>query len=236
MTELEVFEAVRDLVAAGEYRDDIPGLPGAGLDGPGVFRADRDGRFTRRMYTRGSPEYLEARARGLVDRLSPLTPAPPEAVAEAEAAVGRSLPSLLHRLYLEVGNGGFGPAYGLLGVRGGHHDDRGHTALDQLLKWRTWRPAFPSGLLPICHWGCAIYSLVDCSTNEGRMWGWDPNPAPSDLDLALFPESTTLRMWFERWLEGRLWQPTLVQDETTGEWRGATDEEQRRWDEEMREV
>jgi hypothetical protein len=94
------------------------------------------------MYTRGSPEYLDARARGLVDRLPPLTPAPPEAVAEAEAVVGHSLPSLLHRLYLEVGNGGFGAAYGLLGVRGGHHDDQGRTALDQLQMWRSWRPAF----------------------------------------------------------------------------------------------
>ncbi|MGP3934211.1 SMI1/KNR4 family protein [Nonomuraea sp. KM88] len=43
-----------------------------------------------------------------------------EAVAEAEAAIGYPLPSLLRRLYLEVGNGGFGPRGGIIGVRG--HD------------------------------------------------------------------------------------------------------------------
>ena len=52
-------------------------------------------------------------------RLAPLRPAPPAAVAEAEELAGRSLPSLLRRLYLEVGNGGFGPGYGLLGLRDG---------------------------------------------------------------------------------------------------------------------
>ena len=43
-------------------------------------------------------------------------PASPEEVAAAEASLGFELPPLLRRLYLEVGNGGFGPAYGLEGV------------------------------------------------------------------------------------------------------------------------
>jgi hypothetical protein len=35
-------------------------------------------------------------------------PAPPEAVAELEAAVGYPMPPLLKRIYLEVADGGFG--------------------------------------------------------------------------------------------------------------------------------
>src|SRR5258708_13239995 len=36
-----------------------------------------------------------------------------EDLAQAEAQLGFGLPSFLRRLYLEVGNGGFGPGYGL---------------------------------------------------------------------------------------------------------------------------
>ncbi len=38
-----------------------------------------------------------------------LVPAAQEAVEEAERAVGLPVPPLLRRLYLELGNGGFGP-------------------------------------------------------------------------------------------------------------------------------
>jgi hypothetical protein len=47
------------------------------------------------------------------------TIAPPATAAEveaAEAALGFAIPPLLQRLYTEVGNGGFGPNYGLEGV------------------------------------------------------------------------------------------------------------------------
>ena len=35
-------------------------------------------------------------------------------------------------------------------------------------------------MLPICHWGCAIYSFIDLSTPSGAMWAYDPNPVPND--------------------------------------------------------
>jgi hypothetical protein len=47
------------------------------------------------------------------------TVAPPATAAEvdaAAAALGFAIPPLLRRLYTEVGNGGFGPDYGLEGV------------------------------------------------------------------------------------------------------------------------
>ena len=43
-------------------------------------------------------------------------PARPDEVDAAEAALGFPIPLLLRRLYTEVGNGGFGPGYGLEGV------------------------------------------------------------------------------------------------------------------------
>jgi hypothetical protein len=107
-----VFDAIARLVSAGEYLDTIPGRPGADLDGGGMFQRV-PGNSMRRMYQRGSHRYLEACARGWVEPLPPLRPAPAEAAAEAESLAGRPLPPLLCRLYLEVGNGGFGPGYGI---------------------------------------------------------------------------------------------------------------------------
>ena len=227
MTDDKVVQAVQALVAAGEYLDQIPGVPGAGRSAGGVVQRGR------RLYWRGSPEHLEARAAGLVDRLPPLTPASPDAVQEAEDLMGHRLPRLLRRLYLEVGNGGFGPGYGILGVSGGHGDDYRNTAVDLYRRARSgagsaWG-SVPAGLLAVCYWGCAIYSFVDCADPRARMWGWDPNAAPDDIGTALFAQSITLREWLARWVGGRLYQPALVQDPDTGQWRAATDEEHAEW-------
>src|SRR6266404_724628 len=35
---------------------------------------------------------------------------------------------------------------------------------------------WPERLVPICNWGCAVYSCVDCSTSEYLMTVFDPNP------------------------------------------------------------
>jgi hypothetical protein len=226
-----VFDAVATMVARGEYRDELFGIPDVALEGGNWFRVLKSG-SKQRIYTRGSADHLEAARTGLIERLPPLIAARPEAVAEAEAVVGFPLPKLLRRLFLEVGNGGFGPGYGVLGVRDGHRDDLGHTAID------LWRMAHdtPAGgwafigpnLLPICHWGCAIYSFVDCSADDGPMWGWDPNPGPTDA-RALFPSGLNVTEWLGLWIAGRLYQPTLVQDDQSGVWRGATREETEVW-------
>src|SRR3712207_2542113 len=55
-------------------------------------------------------------------------PATLEEIEAAEQKLGFKLPELLRELYLEVGNGGFGPSYGLLGVgSSGWTDDQGDT-------------------------------------------------------------------------------------------------------------
>jgi hypothetical protein len=144
-------------------------------------------------------------------RLAELRPASPEAVAEAEGIAGRALPGFLERLYLEVGNGGFGPGYGLLGLRDGHRVG----GIDALTHLR-------GGRLILCAWGCAITSELDLA--DGQVWGSDPNPAPSDIE-GEFPQGMTVVDWFEKWLAGTLHQPWLRQDPETGEWRGATEAE-----------
>jgi len=46
-------------------------------------------------------------------------PASREQIERCEAALGFPLPELLRRLYAEIGNGGFGPGYGLLPIPNG---------------------------------------------------------------------------------------------------------------------
>ncbi|UCH79139.1 MAG: hypothetical protein JSU81_04105, partial [Candidatus Coatesbacteria bacterium] len=74
----------------------------------------------------------------------------------------------LKRIYLEIGNGGFGPGYGLYGFGTGLAEDRYPAALEELYAALREEPpeglsSWPEGLLPVCTWGCAIDSYVDCT-------------------------------------------------------------------------
>jgi hypothetical protein len=63
------------------------------------------------------------------------------------------------------------------------------------------------------------------------MWGLDPNPGPTN-ERALFPSGVNFTEWPQLWIAGRLFQPTLAQDDRSGVWRGATVEEVEAWMEE----
>lgn len=55
----------------------------------------------------------------------PFPPATEAVVRETEAALGFQIPTFLKRVYLEIGNGGFGPGYGIIGLKGGYPSDAG---------------------------------------------------------------------------------------------------------------
>ena len=55
------------------------------------------------------------RTSGVATRVNP--PASPRAVEATEEKLGLRIPALLRRLYLELGNGSFGPRGQVLGVR-----------------------------------------------------------------------------------------------------------------------
>jgi hypothetical protein len=70
-----------------------------------------------------------------IDLGEPSSPeiAPPleaEVRSRAERALGFPFPALLAALYAKIGNGGYGPGYGLLGVAGGATDDQGYDAVE----------------------------------------------------------------------------------------------------------
>jgi hypothetical protein len=146
------------------------------------------------------------------DRLSPSALASPISEARLaldEAELGFALPDDLRQLYLKIANGGFGPGYGLIGLSGGKPDDTGKTANQIYLLFRgndSDDPAWlwPVGLLPICYWGCAIYSCIDCSDRAFRVRIFDPNAHVScdTWDDAFFEECDSFSDWISAWCGG----------------------------------
>ena len=143
------------------------------------------------------------------DRAADLPPtASPKAVSDAEKVIGYPLPRLLRRLYLEVANGGFGPASGALGVPGSEWISDWEDILDVYRAFTTSDPdgLVPEGLIWLVDWGCNIWTLIDCRDSNGWVWGWDPSGSCC-LDHALFPQQVTLVDWLASWLDGTLTMP-----------------------------
>ncbi|MEU9715124.1 SMI1/KNR4 family protein [Streptomyces sp. NPDC047976] len=112
----------------------------------------------------------------------------------AEQALGFALPPLLAALYTRVGDGGFGPEYGLLPLRQVIGEYEAGRASD-------W--GWPEGVLPIADLGCAMYACVDCRSETARVLLFEPNPG--DPDLAWYLKSPSLARWLRDWLDGTGW-------------------------------
>jgi hypothetical protein len=135
----------------------------------------------------------------------PLPPASLDAIALAESKLGFSLPPLLRRIY-GVANGGIGPGYGLYPIGDGDETlvpvyrrfigdglpNRRDAELGQqdydLGPW-------PERLLPLCDWGCAIWSCLDCRSDDGPI-------VTSSNEEPLVSTGHTLRTWLSAWLAG----------------------------------
>lgn len=122
-------------------------------------------------------ELVAAIRASLVERAAP-EPATEAAIIEAESVIGFPVPAILRRLYVEVANGGFGPRFGILGVRGHDHFTCDDYADITKAYWGG-DPAF-SGLVPVVEWGCALWSYCDFSSSDGEIWAWDPTHAAHD--------------------------------------------------------
>jgi hypothetical protein len=105
-----------------------------------------------------------------------------EQIAAAEVALGFALPVLYKRILLEIGNGGFGPGYGLIGATGGYSDfgdgnlpeiyARSHSPIEAE---RGNFPLLPERVVPVCNWGCAIYSCLDCREEAAPVYFFNPD-------------------------------------------------------------
>jgi hypothetical protein len=133
----------------------------------------------------------------------PPSPATPEQLRDAERRLGFGLPVAVRQVFSGVANGGFGPGYGLLGLGGGATDDLEATAVDSYVQRRSWNGQqgwyWPERLLPICHWGCAIYSCVSCERGgDLRVVRYDPNRGSW---MQFRDEGRNFVQWLGAWLD-----------------------------------
>lgn len=143
----------------------------------------------------------------------PVRPVAAKALQVAELAMGFRLPEQLRAIYLEVGNGGFGPEYGIVGTKGGAKLDGCtlETCYQNMVKLEkknsVWR--WPQRLLPVANYGCGMWSCVDGAYEKLPMILWDPNNLDADLDGADARLNWANSFWdqglsFTAWLEGWL--------------------------------
>lgn len=143
---------------------------------------------------------------GLV--IQPLTE---QQVQNAEKRLGFRLPPLVRRLYLEVGNGEFGPGLLPLIYKGGTRlSNSARSVAGAYCQMRRSREisSFEDMLLPhlhlprcqwweklllVCDWGCSIFIYVDCSK---------PDLPVYVADNGCFElKASSLREWLTDWVE-----------------------------------
>lgn len=117
-------------------------------------------------------------------------PATEEQRQATEMHLGKPLPPVLRALYATVANGGFGPAYGIVGCRDGFPSnsierDGLDRTLAATLASSVWRfpveaaraaerhpdrciecAVEPDGWVSLCHWGCGIFSDLDLESGH----------------------------------------------------------------------
>lgn len=150
--------------------------------------------------------------------------ASPELFAELEHELGVSFPKLFHRLYCEIGNGKYGPDYGLYPIKPGSCDTRTLPAsyfymLDDAEEMRNEEPDYywPFGVIPICEIGCGGFYCIDCTDANHRILYFNtslPGNVPKDY-FAL--ASHSFEDWIIRWITEKQSENRYVQiyDPTT---------------------
>lgn len=216
-----LIERLRERIADPERRlDSTTDELSASIAGLGIADLFSIGRSTARdlrlLLDHGASGESSAKADDIERRLKTPAQRPlperatPATIAAAEASLGFSLPALLRRVYLDVANGGFGPGFGIVGVRGGWTTDRGNTIEDlyeEMSDSTTEDPrwVWPVALVPFVDRG-GSFVCVDATTPEGRIAEWDPD----ELDgrgrdggwTRSFREvATSLEAWLDAWLE-----------------------------------
>jgi hypothetical protein len=137
-----------------------------------------------------------------------------QSIEDAECEIGFSLPPFLRELYLRVGNGGFGPRGGLLGLNGDGMLAEGwftlisgyHVMRDR----ETCNPTpfeWPERKLPLTNCNNRLWSVLDCTQSPAPVLcldtkEYDFNEAPFEGFLKL--EAPSLEAWFEAWLHGKI--------------------------------
>lgn len=133
-------------------------------------------------------------------------------LAQAEFLLGFPLPQPVRLVYALVANGGFGPGYGLSGLGGGARKfgSNGHyRRCDEQYEFQRSASTYswPRGILPLCDWGCGIYSCADCTDPAAPIVRFYGDAAADNLAPTPFTsEAPAFISWLSEWISGRsLW-------------------------------
>ncbi|PHS14015.1 MAG: hypothetical protein COA78_06445 [Blastopirellula sp.] len=121
-----------------------------------------------------------------------------ENVGAVEDELGIKIPILLRNCLTKIGNGGFGPGYGLVGVgEEGYQSDFGdlrstyyQIQKDKNLVGESW----PKSMLPFCEWGNAMFSCVNCENGQVNLL----------MNFKLYEQDLTLSDFFSSWIAGQV--------------------------------
>jgi hypothetical protein len=145
-------------------------------------------------------------------------PATIEQLAQTESDLGFALPQLLKRMYLEVANGGFGPAYGFMSVT----DDEYDPALDDVYILAYHRLAtssdidgewqWPEKLISIADVGCGMRWCLDCDNEEIVFFAGDniDSNDPQTFSEAFIRTGRSLNEGIADWLSGKDWSDLIA--------------------------
>src|SRR5262245_42233990 len=101
-------------------------------------------------------------------------------IAAAEDQLGFRLPALLRQLYLEIGNGGFGPGHGLLPLLPSGIIKEGRFVVNMYIQKQHSKKWY-SSILPFASWGCGILSCIDLGVDDDpTVYRFEPN-MPSEM-------------------------------------------------------
>lgn len=152
--------------------------------------------------------------------LKPVQPLTERQVVKVERDLGSALPAQLRQLYLEVGDGGFGPYNGIRRLTNWAADYAKLRVQVPAERGRDW----PEGLLPIVYVNGRRF-CVERTSGRVLLWTKPPRKVSERTWLASFvPVSPSLRDWLEAWVD----TPTALEGGPEGGWTPSTEEAERR--------
>lgn len=140
-----------------------------------------------------------------VDCVTNLTTAPPPPLASAEicefeTATNLRLTPFLRRLYSEVANGGFGPAYGIVPLIASDQD----SVLDWHSRYRSANqsepngPIWPDHMLHFCEGGCVTIYVLDLLDSASPVYRVEANSS-NNFHEWLHLVSPSVESWLAEW-------------------------------------
>jgi hypothetical protein len=124
-------------------------------------------------------------------------PASLESLERVESELGFRLPDLLRRMYLEVGDGGFGPGYGLLALE--RHTSGDQSYLEAAVTLKELGKAF----VPVTYWGCSVFSYAKLEPPHAvYIMDWDGQDDDHPLEEYMYLQADSLEDFFVKWFDG----------------------------------